>query len=151
MDLHLKINHYVINIFFICLDSCSAKRCVVPGEKCLEGKCICGGKEACEQYVITGSSQFLKYIRGDLTCDPSSKEGFCKCKDLRNSVSTICTKEKKFCTMQGCKCSRLLNEYSGGDDISQGTCQLASDKCLNITGDCDGKLILKLLNRQETI
>ena len=119
------------------LDPCTDVQCGIPGETCLEGSCKCGKLESCVKYEIDRSNPFYDYLKGNVSC--AASDSSCLCNDIRTEMLTVCSKEKKFCTHDGCKCSKTQDTYTGGDNISQGTCMLASDRCLSENGNCDGK------------
>ena len=124
----------------ICVDPCKGVTCSMPGEQCSDGECKCRENESCAYHEINSTSGWRHYIRGDAFCDPS--DGLCKCKNKKLGTMTICSEENKFCTVQGCKCSRVIDEYVVEGEL-QGTCKLGSDRCFNGGPDsnllCDGK------------
>ena len=90
--------------------------------------------------IRSNGNDWRHYVRGDVWCDATT--GSCQCNNTKLDEQTTCSEENKFCTKEGCKCSKSQSRYVI-DGKSHGTCRLASDECYNSGPDstrgCDGK------------
>ena len=106
----------------------------------MKGRCQCGDGIYCSSHVIqSNGNDWRHYVMGDVWCDASTSS--CQCNNTKLDEQTTCSEENKFCTIEGCKCSKSRNEYVI-EGKSHGTCRLASDVCHNSGPDsalsCDG-------------
>lgn len=139
-----------MNIISFDLETCDSTQCDIPGETCIGGSCMCGGYESCTKHVLDvnnpdqmsqqskqmsqtqiSNDPLYALLAGKVTCD--ALVGSCIC-----NKNSLCPESQKWCTSEGCKCSKAIYTYTIGDDTSQGTCNLASDVCSK-TGNCDGE------------
>ena len=114
---------------------CKGVFCDIPGEKCVVGICVCGNGISCSSHSIqSNGSDWRNYVKGDIWCDAST--GSCQCNNTKLDQQTTCTDENKFCTREGCKCSKSRKVYVI-EGTGSGTCSQESDECHNTGSDAD--------------